>query len=212
MIYLDKNPALSIRIPAVEEEGKRWSSEHARKFLHRPKLTTISLRRICAGRRSGMRKAKCLAYADAADFEQRRLSRNINYNVSVASWSIVRPRPRNRTARCHSRLSSGLHSNFGLLTGTRISKTLPRPWHDFNLMSVPGTAHRVIHVLQPIMGCAIAKQEYRRSPCTTADAPADHCWPTSDVHPRSHGDPRHAQFAITMEIYTEVSDEARVLA
>jgi hypothetical protein len=53
-----------------------------------------------------------------------------------------------------------------------------------------------------------SRQACPGSPCTTADARVDHCWPISTCIRVAMVILRHAQFAITMEIYTEVSNEA----
>ena len=102
-----------------------------------------------------------------------------------------------------------------LLTPSRPTERARRAagdtWQDSDLLLTTkyGTPIRTAQ-LRPRPGTAASlKRAYPASPSMTADAPAASILADLDVHPRvAMAILRHAQFAVTMEIYTEVSDAA----
>ncbi|HEY7594458.1 MAG TPA: site-specific integrase [Actinophytocola sp.] len=210
---LDKNPALSIRIPAVrKKKGKRWSIEHARQFLASAKADNDLLyAAYVLVVVLGMRKGEVLGLPDdAADFNQQRLT--VGYQLQRVGGQLVHRET--KTEESDSALPFppivGTALQLRLADRDKDKQEAAEAWHDFGLMFTtrygtpidPRNFNRAWDAR--IVKAGVPKITVHEGRRTCGSLLAD-----LDVHPRvAMAILRHAQFAITMEIYTEVSDEA----
>jgi integrase len=210
---ISKNVVGLIKLPSVRKKrGKRWTSEESRKFLasakqdNDPYYAAYMLILV-----EGLRKGEMLGLPDDGvnfdrqfldiSFQLQRVGRQLLHRETKTEGSAAElPMPSIVAAALRQRLAdrdrdkqaaadawNDSHLMFTTKYGTPIEpRNFDRSWHS-----------RIAKAGVP----AITVHDGRR---TCGSLLAD-----LDVHPRvAMAILRHAQFAITMEIYTEVSDEA----
>lgn len=210
---IGRNVADKIKLPAVRKrKGRRWSTEHARRFLASaradgdPLYAAYVLVVV-----EGMRRGEVLGLPDdAVDFERQLI--DISYQLQRVGRKLLHRETKTE--------SSDTSLPFPEMVGTAVRLRLAHrdedkqkaadAWQDCGLLF---TTH---------YGTPIEPRNFNRSwdaRCAKAGVPritphdgrrtCGSLLADLDVHPRvAMAILRHAQFSITMEIYTEVSDEA----
>jgi integrase len=210
---ITRNVAHAIKLPAVRrKKGKRWTTEQARRFLasaradNDPLYAAYVLVVV-----EGMRKGEVLGLSDdAVDFDQQQL--DIGYQLQRVSGQLLHRETKTET--------SGTTLPFPTIVGTalqlrqaqrdRDKQAAAEAWQDHNFMF----ATRYGTPIEPrnfnrswdarIIKAGVPRITVHDGRRTCGSLLAD-----LDVHPRvAMAILRHAQFAITMEVYTEVSNEA----
>lgn len=210
---ISRNVLQSIKLPTVrKKKGKRWTNEQARQFLvsaredNDPYYAAYVLILI-----QGLRKGEMLGLPHTAvDFKQQILG--IGYQLQRVSRQLLHRETKTEGSDAELPFPDivGTALRARLADRDRHKQKAADAWQDSNLMFTtkygtpiePRNFDRSWQTRIKKAGVPrITVHDGRRS-CGSLLADLD-------VHPRvAMAILRHAQFAVTMEIYTEVSDEA----
>ncbi|MQA60530.1 MAG: tyrosine-type recombinase/integrase [Actinophytocola sp.] len=210
---ITRNIAKSIKLPtARRKKGKRWTTEQARRFLASAKVDNDPLyAAYVLVVVEGMRKGEALGLPyDAVDFEQQKVE--IGYQLQRVGGQLLHRET--KTEESDSQLP------FPAIVGTALRARLVQRDRDKQAAADAWQEHGLMFTTK--YGTPIEPRNFNRSwdrriikagvPKITVHDGRRTCGSLLadlDVHPRvAMAILRHAQFAITMEIYTEVSDEA----
>lgn len=212
---ISKNVAKTITLPTVRRrtrKRKRWTTEQARQFLasakadQDPMYAAYVLVVV-----EGMRKGEVLGLPhDAADFERQKL--DIGYQLQRVGGQLLHRETKTE--------ESDAYLPFPAIVGTALKARLIKRDQDKQDAADAWQEHGLMFTTK--YGTPIEPRNFNRSwdariakagvPKITVHDGRRTCGSLLadlDVHPRvAMAILRHAQFAITMEIYTEVSDEA----
>jgi integrase len=210
---ITRNVAQTIKLPAArKKKGRRWTTEQARQFLasarsdNDPLYAAYILVVV-----EGLRKGEVLGLPDdAVDFERQQL--NIGYQLQRVGGRLLHRETKTET--------SDTTLPFPAIVGTalqlrqaqrdRDKQAAADVWRDHHLMFTtrygtpiePRNFNRAWDTR--ILKAGVPRITVHDGRRTCGSLLAD-----LDVHPRvAMAILRHAQFAITMEVYTQVSDEA----
>lgn len=210
---LTRNVATLIKLPAVrKKKGKRWTTEQARRFLvsaredQDPLYAAYVLVVV-----QGMRKGEVLGLPDdAVDFDAQRL--DIGHQLQRVGGKLLHRETKTE--------ESDATLPFPAIVGTALKLRLAARDSDKQGAAEAWQEHGLMFTTK--YGTPIEPRNFNRSwdrRIEKADVPkitvhdgrrtCGSLLADLDVHPRvAMAILRHAQFAITMETYTEVSDEA----
>lgn len=210
---IDRNPTMGVKLPAVRRhKRKRWTTEQSRQFLvsarddNDPLYAAYVLVLVL-----GMRKGEVLGLpVDAPDFKHQEL--DVGWQLQRIGGQLVHRETKTE--------ASDATLPFPAIAATALRLRLERrerdkhaageAWQEFGLMFTttygtpidPRNFNRSWDAR--IVKAGVPKITVHDGRRTCGSLLAD-----LDVHPRvAMAILRHARFAITMEIYTEVSDDA----